>query len=250
MLLFFSTILLLPSGGLAAEIEHRVVIKAVNAANGGPVKADIWIRSLEIEERMIWTTDGTTGKYEASPFECGLAMAFRAVPVGLVYSRTNDWKGCVYGEIVFQFSRTAYAPIIERTLKIDFEQFRSSNPELYALGNELLAANDSGAVDRIPLIATDLSARLTQAGMTDLSNDVSVVAFQAANLTLGVVGELAFDPSQDKYLFTDASVNALKEYQRQVSLDASGSLDWSTASAMAPDYSLQHTLGIQLVPQN
>ena len=210
----------------------------VDAATGEPsgVRATVMARSPALAEAPFATVDDT-GTYKAGPFHCTDGMNFKAVPKStMVYVSTDDWKPCGYEEIVFSFSRNAYALNVKVILDLDYNKFSTTDPFVTALGSKLVAAASSNTLGDVPALSTELMKEFERIGRNDLASAAKVVAYESTNLVLGVKEPLRFDSVQDEFVLPQETVAAIKGFQSQEGIKRSGKIDWKTMDVMSTNY--------------
>jgi hypothetical protein len=165
-------------------------------------------------------------------------ILFRAISYNLTYflEFSEMRKPCFIGEIVFHFSRKAYASDLEQALGEQSPIIRAASNSAKNLQAEVVAALKVGnypvATTNSMLLRDEIEKQFGQKAAEPfriLTIDIAASALPAAE-------PLVFDPPQKKYVLGPDTVREVVEFQRQEGLKSTGVLTWGTASKL-PDIS-------------
>jgi hypothetical protein len=177
------------------------------------------------------------GKYEIA--RCappGILFRAFSYDLTLFLSLPEMTKACVIGEIVFHFTRKAYASALIDALSPQSPLIAAS-PRAKTLQVAVISALNSGdyptAATNSMLLEDEIRTRFG----AKAADPFRILATDVAASAITNSQALVFDPPQKKYVLGPHTVKAVTNFQDSVGLKTNGALNWATVQKL-PDFSL------------
>jgi hypothetical protein len=213
----------------AEEITFKIAIFPSNKASAG------WI-AVKTGERG-WQQDvypiPPRGELKVTvPCAVGVLFKARINDDYLPFDRNHLQRGCAAGEIAFLFREKAYASLIRDAVAGTALARVETNNEVIAWQSELTMAVTNNDREKSLKLSSQIYNYLVDNKQYSMAEKYRVLNFDKAKTQLGG-GELAYDPSQSRYVLSVQDEALIKKLQVENKLKANGKLDWPPMETIA-----------------
>ena len=145
-------------------------------------------------------------------------------------------KSCVIGQIEFKFRKTDFADLLNDLLQQNTGAIVQTSETTKKLHDSLIAALNEGDFATATKTSLILRDRIEKELGQKAARPFNLLSLDIAGSVISDGGPtLVFDAQQKKLVLSPATTKSIKEFQEESGLDASGSIDWKTASKL-PKY--------------